>query len=295
MAHSCEAAFGRLPWRCRLLQLFRLLPEGLPGKTRLARGVRRWLGGAADVQLQSRFGEIFGVPSLEESIAFHLLIDGVYEPATRRFLLQQLRPGDTFLEVGANIGVFTVAASQRVGPQGRVIAIEASPRIVCYLEANVRANRLGNVVLIQCAVQDVDSPGVDFFDAPASHFGMGALAAQFGSPAQRVAGRRLDSLRAEWGGGRVALLKVDVEGFEAAVFRGAGELLSRDRPWLTFEFADWAEQRAGFRPGDAQRVLVGHGYRLWRLADYLGGARPLAAVLEVGADMLVAMPPGLGT
>jgi hypothetical protein len=92
--------------------LFRLLPDRLPGKTRLARAAYPLLGRAREVGLRSRFGEIFCVPSLEESVAFHLLIDGVYESRTRRFLMESLQPGDTFLEVGANIGVLTMPAAR---------------------------------------------------------------------------------------------------------------------------------------------------------------------------------------
>ncbi len=71
-----------------------------------------------------------------------------------------------------------------------------------------------------------------------------------------VATRTLDSVLSELAITSVDVLKVDVEGFEAAVFRGAERLLSGPNPPIVvFEFCDWAEQRSGYCIGDAQRVL----------------------------------------
>jgi FkbM family methyltransferase len=230
------------------------------------------------------------VPHLREPIAFHLLVDGTYEPETRNFLLRHLSPGGVFVDVGANIGVFSVPAARRVGPAGQVLAVEASRRVFRFLEENIRLNNLSNVVLKECAACDRDAT-VELYEAPASSFGMGSLAPQFGAAPTGVRGRTLDDIIEEEGIRKVELLKVDVEGFEAAVFRGAERLLTGLRPPLiVFEFVDWAEARVPeSRIGEAQRQLTGWGYRIWRLSDFMKGKGPLKDICTTGYEMLVAL------
>jgi len=264
-------------------RLFRACPPGVRGKGRLARGLLGRFLDRADVELRSRSGDVFLVPQLREPVAFELLIHGDYEPQTRRFILSHLPPGGTFVDVGANVGVFTVPAARQVGPTGRVLAVEASPRVFRYLEHNLRQNAVGNVAARACAAHDHDAESVAFWDAPADHFGMGSLAPQFHADPGGVPSRTLDGLLAEVGWDRVDLMKVDVEGFEAQVFRGGRELLTGPRPPVVlFEFCDWAEARAG-KLGAAQEVLREYGYRLYRLA---GPA--VDGVLTSGFEMLVA-------
>jgi len=147
--------------------------------------------------------------------------------------------------------------------------------------------------LIQSAACDRDDAALPFWEAPADHFGMGALAPQFDAQPTLVPGSTLDRMLAEAGIGKVDVLKVDVEGFEAAVFRGAQKLLSRpDAPVIVFEFCDWAEARMpDGRVGDAQQVLSNLGYCIWRLSDYGNSEQSLTDVLQMGSNMLVAAKP----
>src|SRR2546430_5679251 len=97
------------------------------GKLRLAKWLLKDLYGAAIVK--DRFGFSYEVPDLKEPIAFHLFINGAYESEIQDLILRTLQPGGVFIDVGANIGTFTIPAPKRVGPSGRVIAIEASPDV----------------------------------------------------------------------------------------------------------------------------------------------------------------------
>lgn len=264
----------------------------MPGKARLARAVLGPYLQVRDVYIDARYGCTFFVPSLCEPIAFHLLVDGVYEPMVASFLLNHLKVGMTFVDVGASIGVFTILAARQVGPTGRVLALEPSPRVFPYLEHNVKVNGLSNVCLKQCAAYDRDVESLPWWEAPVEHFGMGALAPQFHTAPTAVLARTLDQVLIEEGISCVDLLKVDVEGFEAAVFRGAKQLLTApDPPLIVFEFCDWAEERVpGGQVGEAQRVLRGFGYQIWRLSDFLcGRGQPLKDVLLNGGEMLVAV------
>jgi len=211
-------------------QALRLLPPGISGKARLARLLLGSYLQAQDVQLRDKYGCTIVIPSLREPIGFHLLIDGVYEVKSLEFALKRLRAGSVFVDVGANIGVFALPVARKVGSSGCVLAIEPSPRIFPYLKQNVTLNRLSNVRLRQCAAFDKDSELLPFYEAPIDHFGMGALAAQFHTNPIPVPAQTLDRILDGEGIGRVDLLKLDVEGFEAAVFRGAKRLLTGEDP-----------------------------------------------------------------
>jgi FkbM family methyltransferase len=268
--------------------LFRKCPS-LPGKGRLARLL---LGRSLDregIRVDVSSSESFVVPHLRDPIAFHLLIDGVYEPETRDFILRHLSPGAVFVDVGANIGAFSVPAARKVGSSGRVVAVEASPRVFRFLEQNIRDNGLANVLLKGCAACDREGP-VALYEAPACSSGMGALAPQFGVTPTPVQGRPLDDILEEEGMRQIDVLKVDVEGFETATFLGARRLLTGPHPPLVvFEFVDWAEARVpDCEIGDAQRQLAAWGYRLWRLRDYVRGKGPLQGIRTTGSEMLVA-------
>lgn len=278
-----------MSWRLRHLPgVLRMLPAGTPGKTRIARILLGSRLGRRDLLVNGRHGR-FMVPSAHEAIGFHLLVDGVYEARSVRFVLDRLRPRSTFADIGANIGVFTVPAARKVGTEGRVLAIEASPTIVRYLKENVSLNALANVRVKHCAATDRNAEAVCFYEAPVDHFGMGALAAQFASCATPVPARRLDRILREEGIEQVDVVKVDVEGYEAAVFRGAELLLtSRVPPIILFEFCDWAEARVpGGKAGDSQRVLREYGYTIERLSDVMGRRAPLKEILVDGYEMLV--------
>src|SRR5437762_4746872 len=120
-------------------QILRWCPPAVRGKARLARYL---LGSSIDVQeivVNGRDGCTYISPSLREPIAFYLLIDGVYEIEAMDFLLKRLTSGDVFIDIGANIGTFTLPTAQKVGSTGCVVAIEPSPRVFPYLERNIRS------------------------------------------------------------------------------------------------------------------------------------------------------------
>jgi FkbM family methyltransferase len=271
-----------------LRSLLPLIPAGLPGKTRLARFLLGRKRAAQDVEVTCFDGSRMLIPSLSDSVGFHLFIDGVYERTELKWLLRELQPGDVFVDVGANIGGFTLPAAGRVGALGLVVAVEASPRIADYLRRNLETNRVVNVRVCQVAVSDQTSNCVTFYAAPDQSFGAGGLGAGDGMRPITVGAKRLDHLLAEQGVTTVRVLKVDVEGFEAAVFRGAEQLLTGSNPpAVLFEFYEWAERRSG-TPGDAQRVLREWGYDIWRIEDYVSGHPPMSACLtrEPGGNLI---------
>lgn len=266
----------------RVGRMLRRLPAGLRGKARVARWLLARRLGVGDVVIDALHDVRFIVPNLLDPVGFHLFIDGVYEPLEIDWILNRLAPGDVYVDVGANIGALAVPAAKRVGASGRVVAIEASPCIAEYLNKNIALNELSNVTVCCIAADSSTESSVPFYVASAERFGMGALTPQYGGTATPVQSMRLDDLLASLNVDRVHVLKIDVEGFEVRVLAGAQKLLrGQNPPAVLFEYYDWAERSAA-TPGDAQRLLLDCGYRLWMLDGWLRNEAPLAACVTGG-------------
>lgn len=282
-----------LAWHERaLVRSLRALPAGLKGKARLARLLCRSLLDRRDVAIATRQGDLLTMPTLREPVAFMTLIDGNYEADLTQFVERLLSKGGTFLDVGANVGAFALRAAHVVGAAGKVVAIEASPAILPYLKRNVAASGATNITLVEQAVTDRGPTTVKFWTAPADHFGMGSLAPQFHDLPEEIEADTIDHILASLGITHVDLVKMDIEGFELAAFRGArGLLTGARRPVVAFEFADWAELRGGFSAGEAQRFLQALDYDLHTLDD--GRLEPLATPMTRGSANIIAVPRGV--
>jgi FkbM family methyltransferase len=176
-----------------------------------------------------------------------------------------LKEGDTVLDVGANIGVYTRFCSEFVGPSGRVISLEPVPETYSYLTGNVRALNLKNVQCFNVAASDHDDESgrmsIPQYDTGGRNLYTAKLSSE-GNVAVKVA--RLDTLFPDL---TPAFIKCDVEGHEVACIKGALNLIRRCQPsWLvevssqeTFEllfslkYAAFSYEENTFRPYDSSR------------------------------------------
>lgn len=169
---------------------------------------------------------------------------GIGEPEVQQALLDHLRPGMTFYDLGANIGFFSLMAARLVGPNGRVISFEADPEIAIRLRENLSQNRLTHAHLEQKAIWSetttVSFARVDPNTSPDR--GLGHVSADSsGSNSITVEAVSLDHFVASHPAPDV--LKCDVEGAEVAVFQGATNLLLTKRPILLVEMHSQENQR----------------------------------------------------
>ena len=172
-----------------------------------------------------------------------------------RFLKDYLKPGDRVVDVGANVGETVLTAAVGVGPEGHVTAIEPHPKTFQFLADNVRLNGVTNVELINSAVGS-NSGVVTFTDDRRDDMN------RVGEGGLRVPVERLDALVADRG--CVALLKVDVEGFERFVFEGAPALLARTAA-VFFEVSSSHFARFGYRTRDVLDLLTQAGFQVFRM------------------------------
>jgi FkbM family methyltransferase len=223
---------------------------------------------------------------------------GVWEPSVTKRMLDVLQPGDVFVDVGANIGYHTLLAATRIGPSGRVVAIESTPSVFEALVRNVRQNGLTNVRCVNVAAAAL--PGrvtayrcIDANVGGSNTTGHGPVESEGEVRALPVDEILLDDERR-----RVRLVKVDVEGTEADVCRGmhrtlqearhALELVVEVTPAAGQAVADTAVaqffQRAGFRPYVLAAFFEPPPYRLSRPTRLQRDARGQTDVLFSRAE-----------
>jgi FkbM family methyltransferase len=187
-----------------------------------------------------------------------LIATGDYEPETARLIVESLAPGDTFIDIGAHIGFFTVLAGRRVGSTGRVIAFEPGPATRARLHANVQHNRLANVTIRDEALSD--EPGRHSFSVgPSDDSGLATLrGGSVAGPTVDVTCARFDDVIPP--DVHVAGIKIDVEGAEARVLAGMERCLRAHRPWMVLEVTDAYLQPMGNRAAEMIEWLASLGY-----------------------------------
>jgi FkbM family methyltransferase len=168
----------------------------------------------------------------QDMIQQYIYYFGLWEPELSTWIARQLRPGDTFVDVGANIGYYSLLASGLVGDSGRVTAIEASPGIFQQLQANLARNHVTNVRSVNVAA--ADQRGVlPIFCGPDHNVGQTSLLSRPGlEPAGTIEAAPLSEILERGEIAQARLIKVDVEGAEGRVLPGLLPLLGSTRPDL---------------------------------------------------------------
>jgi len=204
--------------------------------------------------------------TLGNNMSLFLYVCGSYEPNEFTFLDHVLHPGMTVVDIGANEGLYTLFAAQRVGPSGRVIAVEPSSRERLTLDSNLARGRMRNVTVVPHAL--ADSPGTaELKIASRMHGGHNTLG-QFvyeGDTAvlhEQVTVETLDALSARLDLARVDVVKIDVEGAEMKLLAGGRNLLSQQQPILLIEANDEALKRQGASAAALVDLLLSLDYQI---------------------------------
>lgn len=246
------------------------------------------------VRHEVRPGLVLDLPSNSDLSRFVYVDD--LEGTERRLLPRLLRAGDSFIDVGANFGLYTVDAATLVGPSGSVLAFEPSLTAYSNLQHNLAAAALTNVDARQMALSDrsgeaalkVSRDGRDAWNT------FGASLHESAHELQPVTTATLDSiLAAETAPRRPALMKIDVEGWEYHVLRGAAELLARaDAPVLQVEFAPTYFTANGLDIAILRDEIVKHGYELYLPAGPGALRAHRRGIDELAENLYAAKPAG---
>jgi FkbM family methyltransferase len=220
------------------------------------------------------------------------LLDGSFEDAEHRFVEKFLQPGMTVLDIGANQGYYTMLSSRKVGPQGKVLAFEPSPREMRRLKLHLRLNHCGNVETAASALGAVagtaelhvvlgPESGCNSLRPPDVSQPIGLLP---------VPVQRLDDVLKARGIERVDFIKIDVEGAELSVLQGAPDLLRRSpRPVILAEVQDVRTKPWGYRAAEILSCLAALDYQ-WFAPNSSGELEKLPLDRQTYDGNFVAIP-----
>lgn len=240
-----------------------------PGKYLFAMGFRELFYARSHRARPAQVTTFFGLPMqvmLPAGTDLYLLGAKSDDSEVRlaRLLMRHLKPGDTFIDVGGHFGYFTLLASRLVGPAGRVVAFEASRNTYAVLVENVR--KQPNVTAHHLALSDQHET-ISFFEFPVLYNEFNSMDVdQFRNekwfakfPPQRidVLATRLDDM-VERDNLQPAIIKIDVEGAELKVIRGAAGILRHQRPLVVMEYLAPARHNTAHRQAAALLNELGY-------------------------------------
>ncbi len=199
----------------------------------------------------------------------HIYFLGVYEAIEASLFCRLLKPGDTVIDAGANVGQYSLLASTQVGPSGQVHAFEPVPRNFAALSRNVQLNNLSNVRLNQIALWNEPSELV--FERPeepdSNNGSFGAInpgnAASTNQTRVTVPAIPLDQYVEENQLASVDFIKMDIEGAEPFLLQGARRTLERFGPPILSEVRPDVLARLGSTVKDLEALLNDLGYHAW--------------------------------
>lgn len=287
------AAAERLYHAGRLGKLIRA-PQRMLTARMLSR-IATWRGRPVPVRAKTFWGRRMAV-LLPDGVSVALYQYRFFEAGLTRIVLARLKPGMTFVDVGAHFGYFTLLASHLVGPGGSVHAFEPTPSTFAILSGNTQG--LANVRLNQRAVYSksemlafatyADQPA---FNAVGDANAAAAVNPQMQATTYRVQAVALDDYVAETGM-KPDLVKLDAEGAEEQILAGMRKTIATCRPRITLEVGDFGV--AGRSRRLVESFLV-EGYDAWEFQPATGDLRPHALRDDAYAyDNLLLVPRDVG-
>lgn len=205
---------------------------------------------------------------------------GIWEPYETRLILEHLGQGGVFLDIGANIGYYTVLAAMMVGPAGLVVAYEPDEDNFSLMQANLSLNKLNNVRPFLAAVSDHDGRGFIYRseDNSGDHHLYDNGEGRARMPVNVVhGGHHVRALTR-----RVDFIKIDTQGSETGILRGLSPLILDNRKHLTMivELWPYGLRKAGSSGHAMLDILSAFDMSLF-LIDHLGHR-----VINVSRDCL---------
>ncbi|RYZ97648.1 MAG: FkbM family methyltransferase [Sphingobacteriaceae bacterium] len=172
-------------------------------------------------------------------IEWTILSSGTYEDEISKLIRISLREGDAALDIGANIGLQSIRMSKCAGISGKVYSFEPLAHLQEKFNKNISLNKAGNVTLFPCALSDAAAEIDLAINKQAWNQGTFSLDGfTQGNETQRVVVKVADEIEEIKNMHSLALVKIDVEGFEYHVLRGLKQTLQAHKPRIIFEYDD---------------------------------------------------------
>jgi FkbM family methyltransferase len=228
----------------------------------------RAMAGRNDHCIVSRDGMSYEL-DLSQGIDFAIYLGGMFERGTKAALRRLVKSSALVLDIGANIGAHTLLLAQLVGPQGRVLSFEPTEFAYQKQRRNLALNPqlAERVTAFHCflAAEDkVEAPDAIYSSWPlVQSAGLHDKHLGQAMPTEAVRVRHVDGVLAEMGNPPVQLVKLDVDGFECDVLRGATGLLRDTCPIFVMELAPYVLDERGTSLEELLSYFLPHGYRFY--------------------------------
>ncbi|MDP2948665.1 MAG: FkbM family methyltransferase [Chloroflexota bacterium] len=202
----------------------------------------------------------------DDGFGFNLLTQGSWEPFMLGLFKSNISIGMTVVDVGAHVGIYTLAAAAKVGDCGRVYAFEPVPRNYALLVQNIEANGFTvNVVPLRKAVSDKPGMLTLYLDALQSTLHSVTRRGKDASPIMCEAVALDECL----GGSKVDVVKIDVEGAEMAVLQGMQRIVSENPGVKIFcEFVPQSLVAAGASPRGLLDLLTAQAFTIYKIDEH---------------------------
>jgi FkbM family methyltransferase len=232
------------------------------GRWRAERIVNRWAINNPDRVIAKVAGGFRMLLDTSDFLQRMLYTMGDFDPPVRKAIQRLLKPGDVFIDIGANVGFYALCASKIIGNYGKVFAFEPSPEAFAALCTNISLNGAENIVAVQIALSDSVGPAKLFVDTAHNS---GATSMRVSPNASREITVMLDTYdhyALEHRLPAPALVKIDVEGAEGMVLKGMPNLLAQlKRPAVILEVSELSLKQLGSSKEEVFAIMEKNGYR----------------------------------
>jgi FkbM family methyltransferase len=208
---------------------------------------------------------------LDRDDSMELAINGTYEPAETKLVSKLIQPGSIVLDIGANIGYFTLLFAKLVGPRGHVFAFEPDPYSFDLLLKNINVNNYSNVTAFQFAVSDHDSE-LQLFRDRFNNLDHRTVSQAKGEEVVVVKGVRLDDFLPTVLDREIDFIKMDIQGSEGWALEGMKNLVRQSNSiQILTEYWPTGLDQARYGSDKYLRQLSNMGFELIDVGEEING------------------------
>lgn len=189
-----------------------------------------------DIVIKTQHNLILSIfPKTDTGVERSLYYTGTYEKAILNLFSHFLKKGDTFVDIGANIGLMSIHAANLVGEKGIVYAFEPNPETIKILNKNIALNTIKSITVCPFALGTQQTSHKIYTNWHVNRGGASLIKPATNSDSFDINVIRFDAFYEEKGLQKIDLIKIDVEGFELEVLKGFGAVFTHTQPILIIE------------------------------------------------------------
>lgn len=213
---------------------------------------------------------------VDKQDSLNLSVHGVYEPFETSLVKQHIKKGDTVLDIGANIGYYTLIFASLVGDEGKVVAFEPEPELFQLLTRNIDLNQYRNVIPVQKAVAEGEGVTKLFIDTFSS-VDHRMYDSEDGRESVEIEMVSLDRFL-QAADRNVDFIKMDIQGAEGSALKGMDALIRQNRRLMMItEFWPAGLARCGTDPREFVNALLGLGFSIQEIDEAGAHLAPVAS------------------